>query len=688
MVIKKYPYWICLTAIFLYFNYVNAATIILHERNAVAWLPQQTLRGELAGFTAKTVTIHQDSKTFTVSVKADNTFSCSLTLHNAKNTIWAQASDEGRRVFSDTITLALGYHPEPLVKPFAIVTGNTAFLHVTVIYNPWSRLLFRWTGDKRNPAAVKIKHPADSLAQVQIPAADGIYYFNLSVASGKDTARFQTFVTRHGNTVQAFNLDTAHAAWINDAVVYEITPYIFVKDATYDDITAKLPELKSLGINTIWLQPVFKTFDGGQGYDVIDYFSLREDLGTEAQLAHLVQTAKALQLRVLFDFVPNHTSVHHPYAMDCAANGTDSHYYTFYQHTDDGVLYSSNYHQDKQGFIYYFWNDLVNLNYTNKEVQQWMVEACKYWIKKLDIDGYRFDAVWGVNARQPTFGKQLQLALKVIKPDLLLLAEDKGAFTDTYAKGFDAAFDWTGDTSWVSQWSWQYDYNPQRNPTIFNFPNAGERGPMLGEALFANGDIIHARLHFTENNDLPRFITSHGLARTKMAAALTFALPGIPLVNNGQETGTRKNISRSNPIFKSGQSIQSLDEDSLFTYYQQLTAMRASHPCLRNALIDEVQITPAGPMIAFLRWNEQEQVITAVNMDAAATMATLDMHTILSKTSNGFTLTDLLSKEVFTYKNANPTKVEVPMNGYSTRLLLLSSSQTSWIVLEGPQAAQ
>ena len=74
----------------------------------------------------------------------------------------------------------------------------------------------------------------------------------------------------------------------------------------------------------------------------------------------------------------------------------------------------------KYGFINYFWENLVNLNYNNEEVQQWIIEACKYWIKKFDIDGYRFDAIWGVNARAPSFSKRLKMELKSIKPDLLI----------------------------------------------------------------------------------------------------------------------------------------------------------------------------------------------------------------------------------------------------------------------------
>src|SRR5205085_3341390 len=180
--------------------------------------------------------------------------------------------------------------------------------------------------------------------------------------------------------------------WIKRSIIYGITPYLFVKDANYTDIENKIPELTKLGVNTIWLQPVFQSSRKGQGYDITDFFSLREDLGTEQQLQSLINAAKQSGMKVIFDFVPNHTSIAHPYAQDIIKNKQASPYYDYYQHENDGAPYSSFYHHDNDGFYFYFWKSLVNLNYNNEAVQKWIIEACKYWVKKFDIDGYRFDA--------------------------------------------------------------------------------------------------------------------------------------------------------------------------------------------------------------------------------------------------------------------------------------------------------
>ena len=379
-----------------------------------------------------------------------------------------------------------------------------------------------------------------------------------------------------------------------------------------------------------------------------------------------------MHLHVLFDFVPNHTSIHHPYARDCLKYGAASHYYNFYQHEKDGAKYSSHYKKDSSGFINYFWKDLVNLNYNNPEVQQWIIEACKYWVRKLDIDGYRFDAMWAVNARAPSLGTRLRIELKSIKPDLFLLAEDKASDEQVYEKGFDAAFDWTTDTSWISQWSWQLDF--KSNTSIFNFPDTNKRGMMLQQALFNNGNSTHPRLRFIENNDLPRFIKTHNLKQTEMAAALLFSLPGIPLIYNGQEIGFTGHPYSKKPIFEANRSIQSLDSNHLFSYYQKLILLRMQYSSLRDTTLKEVPVSPRNTLVAFHRWKNDEHFIIIVNLDSIPKEASIDLNEIedvFYRQKNFFK--DVLNKEEFKAKNYSFLKI--PMEGYGIRLLLLTRTK-------------
>jgi glycosidase len=455
--------------------------------------------------------------------------------------------------------------------------------------------------------------------------------------------------------------DTA-PSWMRRAVIYGIKPSGFVNNSSYDKIAAKIPELKELGINTIWMQPVFKTWQGGQGYDVVDYFSLREDLGTEEQLKNLINVAHRHKIRVLFDFVPNHTSIHHPFAQDIIAHGKISKYYDYYQHQDDGAPYSSFYHKDSSGFIYYFWKTLVNLNYDNEQVCHMIIDACKYWIREFDIDGYRFDAVWAVNARAPLFGRRLRKELRSIKSDVLLLAEDKGSDPEVYEKGFDAAYDWTRDTAWVSHWPWQYEHDARKSFSIFNHPSREKRYELIRSALFPDSNHPERILRFMENNDIPRFAAWHNLAQTKMAAGILFALPGIPLIYNGQETGVKSHPYSRRSIFADSLSILEQDSAGLFPYYKRLIALRLKNPALTSANFQEAEVQPQGTAIAFERWDGGQRLVIVFNPDSTATTVILKV--------NAKSFEDLLSGERFHNEKQQKT-LSIRLEGYTARWLLL-----------------
>lgn len=654
---------ICFTICIVFSLQLHAASIILYTKSATVWLPEQTIHGEVKDIFSDHVIVHINDSNFTVKVDSLQTFSFSVLLRKKMNKIWIQGKSSPG-IISDTVYYELGYKPLPLVKPFSTHKGDTISLHATIKTNPYqSPLEFIWQADKNNPDKIRIYNHLDSAAYFVLPPKKGDYFLNLAVIAGKDTAHFKTLVIR-SDSVHCFDITRDHAAWIDSSVMYEITPSIFVKDAAYNDITAKLPELRQLGINTIWLQPVFKAHGKGQGYEITDYFSLREDISDEQDLRNMIIAAKKLNMKVLFDFVPNHTSIYHPYFLDALQNGSNSHYYDFYQRADDSAPYASLYTKDKDGFYHYFWKHLVNLS-LNKEVQQWLMEACKYWLQKFDLDGYRLDAVWACNARDTTFGKRLQLELKSIKPDILLLAEDKGAVTNVYKQGYDAAYDWQADTGWISHWSWQYEYTAAGNATIFNHTDESKRGAMLKAALFT-GDNKHLRLRFMENNDEPRFITNHDLQQTKMAAALAFSLPGIPLIYNGQEIGCSNRLYSSAPVFKRDQTIRSLDTNNLFAYYQRLIKIRQEYKSLRSVNMESLRFDATGAVTAFRRWQDNENVIVVINMADSEQQVNINLEKFKIKNN---ACSDILTGKSF---EINKNNLHLKMPPLSTRLLIIN----------------
>lgn len=666
---------------------LSALTIKLHKQNAVVWSQTQLITGEVDTVVASAGWLMVNGKALPFQFQNQSKqFSVQAILEEGVNILVARVDSSGVPIYSDTLRLTLGYKLRPEVHAYATVANRAVTLHAVVLENPRDAALsFFWRPDANNPAPIDVANPTDTVASFLLPASAplGEYYFDLNVYTANgDTTKTRTLVAATAEDILPFNIKTDHAAWIDRAIIYEITPYNFVAEGKFNHVTQKIPELAALGINALWLQPVYRTRNRGQGYDVTDYFAMRNDLGSEADLRTLIATAHAYGLRVLFDFVPNHTSIYHPYALEAIRHGPNSYYYDFYQRSRDTAPYAMHYNSRQQGlmqFIYYFWDELVNLDYDNPEVQRMMIEAGKYWIEQFDIDGYRIDAVWGVNARRPDFMQQWRLALKRLKPEVLLLGEDKATWPMVFDERFDAAYDWAPEQPWVSQWVWQTSYSTSSNPTIFNNSNQNTRAALLRAALTNNGNGYASRakiLRFMENNDTFRFLPTHDLNRTKMVAALMFSLHGIPLLYNGQEIGFATHPYQTYAIFNSGQAIRSLDKNGLFPYYQKLAQLRKDFPALHSDNFQEIAVTPSNSVYAFRRWEDEQNIFAIINMGNAATSATVKIPVaqLALDSAKTYYLADLLGSAFISGTPVFLSAASISLPAYTTRMFILSDT--------------
>ncbi|MCF7802658.1 MAG: T9SS type A sorting domain-containing protein [Candidatus Marinimicrobia bacterium] len=662
----------------------EATEVTIEHQDVTVWSPTQTVTGKVIPPEAAsgTLYINGEGQTFTVS-QSDSSFSAEVMLGDGENTIVATVDSQGTPIYSDSLRLTLGYNIQPELEIVPEISGSTVDLNLHLVSNPGSVTIdFQWSEDPGNPQNLGLTSSGDSSANATIPdeAKVGEYYFDVrGVCSDGDTVRARTFVTVTPDSIYPFRIATDYAAWIDSAVVYEITPYIFEANGRFTDITARLPELADFGVTAIWIQPVMETEYGGQGYDIIDYFAVRGDLGTPGELRELVQTAKSLGLRVMFDFVANHSSIAHPYAEHSVQFGQQSHYYDFYQREFGDAPYSQHYHNHPDGFVYYFWEDLPSLNYDNPEVRKWISEAALYWIKEFDIDGYRFDAIWGVNARRPTFMQNLRRKIKRIKPEFLMLGEDKATWPESFDERFDVAYDWAPEESWVSHWTWQYNYSPGDNPTVFNHPNADARVSMLRNALTNDGNGYHPRakiFRFMENNDTERFLPHHETRRTKMVATLLFNLDGVPMMYNGQEIGATSHPYETYRLFENGESISSQDESGLYPYYRSLISLRKGLPALQSDNFQEVTATPGDHIFAFRRWQEDQSVFCLLNMqdEYALTTLYLPMSDLNLDAEKTYYLTEQLTGQVYSGKPAELDSLNMVMLGYQAKMFVLADS--------------
>ncbi|MCF7808316.1 MAG: T9SS type A sorting domain-containing protein [Candidatus Marinimicrobia bacterium] len=686
-VTNKWSQRLVLLGMFLLHQGLLAWTITVDEHDAVIWARTQTIKGDIDTNMVKTGTLRVAETEYSFTTGVEGEFQVDVILPPGLSQIYASIEIDGLAQISDTIRYTLGFDPKPEIHPELTLEGKLLTLCARTVENPLQEELdYGWSVDADNPLNLDLVILDDSTAQVTLPEdlPTGEYYFDLMVEStGGTTVNCRTMIRVGSEGVHLFDGQNDHAQWIDEAVIYGITPYIFVAEGRFSNITAKLPEIAELGVNTLWIQPVFDSQWGGQGYDIIDYFCIREDIGGEVQLRELVETAKSMGFRVLFDFVANHSSIYHPYAVHSSTYGDASHYYDYYQREADNSNYSQHYTY-YQGFINYFWNDLPNLNYNNPEVRKWISEACLYWVRELDIDGYRFDAIWGVNARRPEFIQDLRLKLKRLKPELLLLGEDKASWPESFDHRFDVAYDWAASEGWVSQWVFQTDYQPSANPTVFNLQNESNRVSQLRQSLSNNGSGYVENAHILrmiENNDTHRFIRHHGLECTKMAAKLMFALNGVPLIYNGQEVGATTFPYNDFNIFTGHQRMDVLDTQGLMPFYRKLIQIRQDNPALRSTDYEEIEVSPSDYCFAFRRSSEDQNLSFIMNMRSNSCNAELDLglDTLVTDSSTTYYLTDLYSGDVFAGNLANLNSTSIPMDGYGARLL--SFADTAAVVL-------
>jgi len=356
---------------------------------------------------------------------------------------------------------------------------------------------------------------------------------------------------------------------VRDAVMYGVLPPLYGAQPLRGVIAA-LHNLAELGVDVLWLAPLFRAPEGDYGYAVTDYFRMRSDYGTDSDLRELVSRAHKLGLRVLLDLPANHSSHEHPYFAEAAALGRRSHYWDFYDRDAAG-----------EATHYFDWTNLPNLNYANPEVARLMTEAASHWLDVFDVDGYRLDAAWGIRQRNPEWWPQLEAALARKHPEHWLVAE--ASAHDSYYRPplFEAAYDWTAD---LGKHSWK-DVFEQKAGIAQRLAAALQSTPQTG---------VHV-LRFLNNNDTgARFITRHGPELNRVATAALLTLPGMPCLYSFDEVGAEfEPYGELAPVQKRNPALRA--------FHREWIRMRRTQRALRGPDITYVHVGTRDEVLAYVR---------------------------------------------------------------------------------------
>lgn len=500
-------------------------------------------------------------------------FSGVVPLAPGENVVGAYCADphldagDARAVYRVRLPAAPRARPRIRITDDAIVLDGAASAPNEGTQLPIAGL--RWSAGADNPAPLITTrgHTLDAITgarvAIALPERDGEYVVWLDVrdAGGRTDRAGVAFVVEDG---EARRVDGPE--WIDEAVVYGVVPFLF-GDPAFEAVTARLPELERLGVNVLWLSPVYDSPDLGRG--VTDHFSVRDEWGSMESFRAMVDAAHALRMKVILDFVPNHSSAEHPYFVHATRYGERSPYWSLYDRDETG-----------RATHYFDWEHLPNLDYDNPDVRRWMTEAFSFWARELDVDGFRVGVAWGVHERAPGFFGELREELARIEPRTVLIAEASARRSAYLEGGFDAAYDWTSE---IGRWAWErvFDGGHADLAALREALRASQPGPRV--------------FRYLDDATGERFATRHGEGLERVASTLMFTVPGVPSLFTGQEVGADYDPRRrTEPL------AFEPDPDRL-AHYGRLIALRRSEPALASGELVALEAEPADRVYAYAR---------------------------------------------------------------------------------------
>ncbi len=425
----------------------------------------------------------------------------------------------------------------------------------------------------------------------------GIVALMLSSCGGKATTANEESAPVDSTKLTNVN----HADWTRSAVIYEVNLRQFTDEGTVKAFAPQLDRLKDLGVDILWFMPVHpiseKNRKGGLGsyYAVKDYKGFNPEFGTIEEFKALVDDAHAKGFKVIIDWVANHT-------------GCDNVWIA--EHPDWYV-------KDENGNMVgpYDWTDTYKLDYSNPEMRDAMTDALKFWVGEIGVDGFRCDVAGEV----PTdFWDAARKELVGLNPNVFMLAE--ASKPELHKDAFDAGYNWPMKDlfSEIAATSGQYTFAKEgEQPRTFTVKTAAAIDSLLTAQAeeypadsYLMNMITNHDLNSWEGTEFERLGNLQGAF-----AVLSYALPGMPLIYTGQETG----MNRAFEFFEKDKAPQWEPRNEFFTFYQTLNSLKHAQPALQAGLAGGPMVryaTSDADAYVFSRTKDGKKVTVLVNLGA------------------------------------------------------------------------
>jgi len=427
--------------------------------------------------------------------------------------------------------------------------------------------------------------------------------------------------------------------WAKNAVIYEVNIRQYTPEGTFNAFAKHLDRLDNMGVDILWLMPIYpisktkrkatnelfvdqiedlKERDKylGSPYSVADYTGINPDLGSATDFRNLVNQIHARGMKIILDYVPNHTGWDHTWINDHPDWYTQDNEGNIIDPIDPGTGKS------------WGWVDVADLNYDIQAMRDEQVQSFLYWVKEMDVDGFRQDVAHNVPL---SFWKQASSALLAAKPDIFLLAEAE-------VEGL------RNDKLFHADYGWGFHH-------LMNDIAKGHKNASDIDLWYTNNRKQYNKgfhIHFTSNHDentwagtvFDRMGDAH-----KALAILAATFDGMPLLYGGQEEPLRHRLS-----FFEKDDI-GFSEYDYSSFYKTLFDLKDHNEALWNGTYGGplTKISDSKEVYAFRREKNGDKVVVIINLtnDTQNVKLTIDD-----------TLNDVFSNKSISFKNGQSISLD------------------------------
>jgi glycosidase len=365
-------------------------------------------------------------------------------------------------------------------------------------------------------------------------------------------------------------------SWALRANIYEVNVRQYTKEGTLASFALHLPRLADMGVTVLWFMPLtpisIKGRLGSLGsyYACSDYTDINSEFGTEQDFFAVVNAAHALGMKVIIDWVANHTGQDHVWTI----SNPD-----FYMQDAHGNF------TERNG-----WRDVIDLNYDNHDMRAAMIDAMRYWVDSFGIDGFRCDMAHLVPL---DFWVEARQALDIIKP-LYWLAECEDL---RYFEAFDTTYAWV----FMHASGSINRHEPNLNPVLQQL-----------EMYVSEGSNTQ-KLFFTSNHDENSWngteYEKYGVT-AKAWAVFSATWGGLPLVYSGQEIPNHKRLS----FFEKDELAWPTLQPALHIFYKTLFSLRAQNDAVVFGQPQMLQTPYPNSIIGFIKKHQNSVVLVLLNI--------------------------------------------------------------------------